>query len=529
MTASDDLLKGWTELEEAQEAYETALDYFRGTAAERFANEKIRSLVEQADQDHQFRLAAIPVKVMAKRCRIADVTADSEAVKTRLAEIRQANQAELYEALLIRKTFIFGDAFALSWPVELEEAARTPEDGEDVDAAASVDVAAVGVEISYQSPLHCRVIYDGEDGRRPLFAIRRWEEKSPLGEGQSRWRAEVHYADRVEPWVTRAGASGGSAEDWWPYAEDEDGQEVRAEEGANWPLENPWGELAIKHSRTDMPYGEPAHVAAYAPQDIITKAVTTQFVGIESYGFPERWRILRDAKLLESGQEPVAWRDAADAPPADEQAGGRRRGPGTEHTYSGTEQVGQFTPPEPGGLMGSVDQWLRLMSVVTETPLDELDPTVQLSGISREKADAPMKAKERDAKAYLSAFFVDLYGLAVRQTGLDPGTISVTWAPPDVTMDGDWWTTAKVRRDMGVPTEQIMAEANYLPDQIKEWLDNVGEEMVLLQRVEILERIAAVGQQLGVAMQTGVVDQSTVTALMGSLVREATQSGGQER
>jgi hypothetical protein len=527
VTATADLMEGWRALEEATGPYEEALAYFKGTAAERFANQKIRELIDQSGMEHTFRLAAIPVKVMAKRCRIASVTADSEPVKKRLEEIRLANQAKLLEPLVIRKMFTFGDANVLVWPVEDAEADLTPEDGETTDVPAEDELATVGVEISYHSPLHSRVMYDGQDGRRPRFAIRRWLERSPLGESQDRWRAEVHYQDRVEPWRTKAGAKGGNAEEWEPYAEDEAGEPVAVTD-ANWPLENPWGELALKHARTDLPYGEPAHAAAYGPQDAITKAITTQVVvDIEAHGWRERWRLLDDQKLLEAGQEPVNWGDAANAPAVDPDelpTSGRQRRAGVEHTYAGTKAVGEYEAPDPGALIAPVDQWVRLMSVVTETPLYELDQTVQVSGVAKDKADGPLRAKERDAKTYLDAFWVDVYSLAVRMTGLEPGTISVTWVPPDVTMDTEWWATAQTRIQTGVPVRQVLAEANYLPDQIDEWLNRTGEEMALLQRVDTLERIATAAQSLGAAVQLGVMDQGTVQALLQRAVGEIQSS-----
>jgi hypothetical protein len=514
-------MEGWEALEGETSRYVEALAYYRGTVAERFANERVRRLVAESGQGYRFRLAAVPVKVMAKRCRISSVTSDLESVNATLEAIRQGNQANIYEPLIIRKMFTFGDAYALIWPVDAQEMADQA-DGESVDVAPDPEVTSAGVEISYQSPLHCRVIYDSEDGRRPRYAIRRWLERSSLGKGFDVWRAEVWYHDRLEPWATRPGSSGGTAEDWEPYAEDDDGQRVPVEGGLNWPLDHDWDELPVKHARTDLPYGEPAHAAAYGPQDAITKAITTQVVvDIEAHGWPERYRILEDSKQLENGGEPVRWGDAADAPVADVEASGRRRGSGVEHVYPATKTVGEFAQPDPGLLIGPIDHWVRLMSVVTETPLYELDQTAQVSGVSREKADGPLRAKEREAKLYLDGFWAEVYSLAARMAGVaDPGTISVHWAPPEVTMDADWWGTAQVRLGMGVPVRQVLTEANYLPDQVDAWLDAQGEEMALLQRIQVLEKLGAAIQTLGVGIQLGVLDQATAGRLVARIVGE---------
>lgn len=536
MTASVDLMEGWEALEGATDAYLEAMAYYKGTVAERFSNERVRQLVEASGQSYRFRLAAIPVKVMAKRCRISNVTSDKEPVTALLDHIREANQAGIYESLIMKKAFTYGDAYALTWPVE-EDATAPAEDGDTTDAPVDPEVAQVRVEISYQSPLHCRVLYDGEDGRRPRYAIRRWLVKSPLGEGQKSWHAELWYADGLERWRTKPGTKGANQEDWEPYILDAQDEEVPVLPGEEVREAHPWGEIPIKHFRTDLPYGEPAHFAAYGPQDAITKAITTQVVvDVEAHGWPERYRLLRDQRLLEAGQEPVNWGDSAQAPVAATDGTpattGRRRGSGLEHTYAGTEKVGEYTSPDPGALLGPIDKWVQLMSVVTETPLDELDATVQLSGVSREKADAPLKEKAKDAKSYLEGTWADLYHLAARQAGMvDPGVISIHWTPPEVTMDTDWWATAKLRMELGVPVEQILAEANYLPEQVQAWLDREGEAMALLQRVSVLERIGAAAQTLGVAVQTGVMDEATVKDLMKRVVGEvqtgANRSGGQ--
>jgi hypothetical protein len=183
--------------------------------------------------------------------------------------------------------------------------------------------------------------------------------------------------------------------------------------------------------------------------------------------------------------------------------------------------VGEFTPPNPGDLVEPIEAWLRWMSVVTSTPLSELDPTVQASGVSREKADAPLRAKERDAKLYLEAFFREVYTLAARMSGIDdPGAISVTWAPPEVTMDTEWWATAQIRIQMGVPIKQILQEANYLPDQVDKWVDTQGEAMALAQRIGLLEQLGTAIQTLGVGVELGVVDQATISALIARVTQE---------
>lgn len=492
MTGSKDLIEGFKALEDAREGYERAARYYEGMVPEHFANEQIRRLVEDSGQGYRFRLVKVPVNAMKNRLRISSISGGSDEADTAIQEIRDANDMEIQEAHITERMLVYGDAYALVWLVDQDEPDAL--DGEDVDVPPDEQLRDLGVEISYQSPLNTRAIYDAEDGRRIRFVIRRWREQNPLGK---QWRAEVWYLDRIEPWISKPSAKGLDPEEWDPYAEDASGVPVPATSG-NWPQPHDWDEFPIKHARTGLPYGRPEHVDGYGPQDAITKAVVTGVADIEEHGWPERARIADDAKVLDQGRDAVRWDDDTKAPDARmEEISARRRGPGREHVYTGTKSVIQFPSPDPTVLMGPVDQWVRMMATVNETPFWEFDPMTgaQLSGVARDKADAPMRAKERDRKAYLLRFWREVYGLALRMTGgpAPTGPITVNWAPPDVINDPEWWATAQIRAALGVPMAQILQEANYLPDEIQAWMDEQGEEATLDQRIS---RLAALGDAL---------------------------------
>jgi hypothetical protein len=510
VTGSKDLIEGFKALEEARREYERAAAYYEGPIPEHFANEAIRRLVEDSGQGYRFRLVKVPVNAMKNRLRISSVSGGSEQVDAAIQAIRDANDMEIQEAHITERMLVYGDAYALVWPVDQDEPGEAL-DAEDVDAPPDEELRDLGVEISYQSPLNTRAIYDAEDGRRIRFIIRRWKERNPLGE---QWRAEIWYLDRMESWISKPSAKGLDPEEWDAYAEDAAGRPV-AVTPDNWPQPHDWEEFPIKHARTGLPYGRPEHADGYGPQDAITKAVITGVADIEEHGWPERARIADDAKVLEAGRDAVRWEDDTKAPASrQEEISARRRGPGREHIYTGTREVIQFPAPDPQVLMGPVDQWVRMMATVTETPFWEFDPATgaQLSGVAREKADAPMRAKEKDRKAYLLRFWREVYGLALRMAGGPEPTepITVNWAPPDVVNDPDWWTTANVRSALGVPTAQILQEANYLPEEITAWMDEQGEEATLDQRIarlaalgDALQKVGAGASLLGIEAEAG--------------------------
>jgi hypothetical protein len=457
-------MQAFTELSEVADGYLKAAKYARGELPERFAADRIQQLIERSGKGYKFRFAKVPINVLANRVQIASILGGTDAETTRIETIRKANKMEDQEPFLIRELFTYGDGYMLVWPISPEEIEQR--DGEEVDINADRALREAGIELTYQNPLSCRAFYDGEDGRRTRFVIRRWTEA--IGDA-TRWRAELWYSDRIEAWVTLPDASGTDTDDWLPYAEDEDGEEVPVNE-FNWPLFHEWQEVPIKHARNGLPYGRPEHFDAYGPQDAITKATITQVLAIDKVGWRERWRIVEDA--LE-GRDAVDWQDNAEAPAsADVVVSGRRTGAGTESIFHNTKEVGEYAAPDPGALIEPLDQWVRFMAAITETPLFEFDPrdSGQMNGIARLRAEAPLRAKEKDRKRYLEGFEREVWTLALRMSGFtDPGPIAVVWRPPEIISDPEWWMVARQRRAMGIPTEQILMEAGYPPEDAQIW------------------------------------------------------------
>jgi hypothetical protein len=507
----EDLVYAMGSLDDALPGYHRAEAYARGLLPERFANQVLARVLGQLN-DYRFRLAAVPIEVMCDRVQVASVDSDtSEEVTARLQFIREVNSMEHLEPHLIRELFTLGDAYAFVWPVQ---------DAEEQDTADPLRTA--GVRISYLSPYGTRAIYHSGDPMVPEFVMRRWQTDDPAGKV---WHAELWYVDRVEMYVTQPGGRGMDARDWLMYAQDANGNPVPAVAGSTWPVLHELGELPIKHARNALPYGRPEHIDAYGPQDAITKATITQVYTIEEHGRRERIRLMDDKAILDVGRDAVAWEDNADAPDAPDVASGAvevtglKHGPGTETKYFGTKSVHVVEPPDPTKLIEPIEQWVRMMATVTETPLYEFDQRTgeQMSGVARERADRPLKAKERDRKRYLGGFWTDVYMLACDISGADPGKIVVHWSLPDVVSDPAWWVTAETRERMGVPTERILAEANYGPEEIADWLDRNHEATTFDKQIARAQAFGEAMQAVGTAIAVGAVDAATAQRMLAQI------------
>ncbi len=493
MPGSPDLMEGWAALDAHADQYAQRWLYYAGELPERFASKRLRALIDGTAKDYRFRLARIPVSTLANRLRINSITSSrGDSVNKVIEEIRQANDMDLQEPFIHERVLVYGDAYLFVWPIQ-------PEEMEETDRPADADSVAAGVEFAFQSPLSARSMYDNEDGRRMRFFIRRWKEESAIG---NRWRAEVWYWDRVEHWITTPGANGSDPAEWMPFAEDEFGESIPVTPD-NWPEPHDFGEIPFKHARTDMPYGRGEADDFVGPQNMVTKAISTQATGIESHGWPERYRIADDKALLDQAGDIVPWNDSVDAPArvaGDQPLSGRQVGAGTEHTYHGTKAVGQFASPDIGALEEPLDQWIRLGAAASETPYSAFDPRfgANMSGVAWDRSERPLREKEEDRKRFLLRFWREVYGLALLFRGMrDSGDITINWAPPAVISDPEWWQTATVRRDHGVPQKTILMEANYLPEDIETWEEEQDEALFADERIDRLARMGDALQKLG--------------------------------
>lgn len=499
----DDLARGFGALNDARDAYVTAWKYYAGKLPEKFASQRIERLIkDSADNTYRFRFAKKPVTTLRNRVKVAAVTGKTDAVSAKLEQIRRANSMDMLEPFMHERVFAFGDCYALTWPV--------PDAPEGMPDPVPADLREAGVEITYQSPLSCRAMYDAEDGLRLEYVIRRWATKDAAGET---WHAETWYPDgTIYPWVCKPGASGDAVEDWGP-------EEI---EGEEWPLEHKWG-MPIHHARNDLPYGRPEHADAMGPQDALTKLILTQVVvDLEAHGWPERYELVDSEAIKDAARDAVQWDDDTKAPAATGRTTKAKGGPGYTHRLEGVKSTGEYAAPDPALLTPVHDQWVRGLATVTDTPAYEYDPErgAGLSGIARMWADKPLRDREDNAKRFLLRFYRELYSKALEIAGIsDPGELEVAWARADVIMDPDWWGVATIRREHGVPQDQILREANYPDDDIKTWLDDQDDEArSLLERITLVEKLGTALQTLGSAVALGVIDQVKVDAIVSRIL-----------
>jgi len=506
-----DLMYGLTALAENFDDYQLASDYYEGCPDELIGNAELRRLLTQGGYGERFRinLAKTPVDALLGKVQISSITTDSEGGDDALAVLREDNLMVLQEGEVHRRTFEFGDYYVMVWP-------DTPDDeSEDGDQS----LAASKVQISCHGPQTMRVMYDDDHPNRKKFAIQSW-----FNGDLDRWRADLLYPDRIESYVSKTRERPVDDDGWVPYTEG-DAEAVQV---------NPYGEIPVFHFRNGLPYGRPEHKDAYGPQDAVNKLTATQMASTDSAGFPQRFGLVDPQAVLdENNDDPFRddeseVDDTVDASRRGKRSG-LRGGPGTMLFLNGLKEIGQFATADSKNFMEPLEVYVRLMAQVTTTPLHYFDPSGDVpSGESLRAADAPLIAKARNRKQYLTPTWQDVYKFALRLMGVVVKSVDIQWAPDTTIDDVAGWEVIEKKIGNGVTQEQALREAGYTDEQVTAFLDANQEEMALQRRIELLNSTADAVQKLGAGVATGVISQQQVDLLISRIIGEQTPGPEEE-
>jgi hypothetical protein len=515
-----DLIAGWAALEAALPRYQEAEDYFDGCVDEVFASPRVRMLLASTGERYRFNLAKTAVQVMADRVELSAVTApDNPTASARIEEIWDANDLDVHYPDLIKKVFIYGDAYFQVWPVLAD--AEPVDPGETI---ADDQLVVAGVELSVLSPKHCRVIYDAENMRRKAFAIKRWCLKND--HGQDVWRVDLWYPEAMERWVSMPDADLSDPSSWGMFLEED-------EEPDNWLIENPYGEIPFIHHRNDLPYGLPEHFAGYGCQDAVNKMLITQITTADSHGWPQRYALTDKGAALDSSGDDPDWDDDTDADNTSDLGGGvpssQRSGPGTTQIFDGMKSVGEFTAANPAVFLTPAELYVRLMAQLTTTPLHYFDPSGDApSGESLKTAEAPLVKKIGNRTVMLRGAVVETWTLALRMVGVLVERLDVRWSAIQSATGLDDWQVIAAKQAAGVPMKQTLVEAGYEAEQVDSWLDQEAEAMALANRVNLLNTLGDAITKISSGIGAGVLDEATANQIITNLVGQVAPAPGTE-
>jgi hypothetical protein len=454
-----DLQNGVMELGQAQLDYAKAAAYYFGTQPEFFASLRLRIAMGATGVIFNFNFAKLPVDAVAERLEIAGISSPDPASLDIIRRAWHFNELDLYAPDIMANACKFGDAYVFVWPHER----GIPTNPDDLTPG---DNGNDDVDIFYCSPRIMRLFYDDEDEHVKKYAIKKWEDAAT-----GFTLANLYYPDRIEKYMMAPAptATSGQKPRWQKRLDPEDGDQ--------WPLINPFGEIPIFHFRNGIPYGKPEHSDAYGPQDAIHKLVISHMASVDYNAFPQRWAILQEgydtseAAFGDEGDYAFSIDTGATLDTGVDPRSQLTADPASLWFMKGVKQYGQFDAADPKAFLNPFMDYIHAMAVVTQTPMHFLDPIVSnVSGESLRVIEAPFAKKVRKRQLSLGAAWRDLWRFVLKVQGYEQAAPAhVNWVPAATVNDLTTLQAQLIKQQLGVPPRQLLEEQGYTPEQLDAW------------------------------------------------------------
>jgi hypothetical protein len=518
-----DLTYAVEQIGEALPAYVVSHKMFEGDAKEVFASEAIKARIGQSASFYRVNVARKPVTALHDRLEVSSVTVvggeepDKAATQLLQDQLWEPNELDLEIPDWVLKTLEYGDAYLHVWPA----------DGAQVTEGTNV---ADKVDVFIHSPEGMRAFYDPENPRRVVYVAHVWQRTD------QKVRVNLYYRDRIERWLSRFAEPKSGAKKWV-----DNDFEVYVEEGdkeaghlnAEGHLINPYDTIPIFHGRAGAkPYGRPAHKDAFGPQNIITKLVATQLSVVEDYGFPFRAALSRAGT---TGADLVDWNQADGNAPsrfAPTTLDGRRVAnigdpngpgqavpapPGSIAKFHDTDSIVQLEGAPASNFIEPITLYMRILSVLTDTPMDGLNPTgAPESGESRKAKMDGLFSRAEAVQLALEGTLSNALEFGMRLLGHEDASVKVTWKPLEKISDKEGWLAVQEKINAGVPVTVALTEAGYLTEEVEAWDDTVDSKVVALNR------IADVAIKLGQASTLGMISPEQAATFLTQFITETT-------
>ena len=401
--------------------YKLAEDYYTGNVPETFASAKLRRALRTTGHTGTQNYCRIVVDAVVNRLEVANIVCSTQAAQAKADEVWANNEMDLESVEIFRRALEYGDCYALVWP---------DEEG--------------NIQISYNSPRTTALVYDPENPRKKLYAVKMWKVKpDPLSTNKPQTRMNVYTEDYIHKFVA-------------------DSDEVT--EGTNWRTvgreDNPFGEIPVFHFRTHRPYGKPEHFEAYGAQNDINKLIATQMYTVDYQGAPQRY-----ALAMDEGTDAV---DFGDDETDRENVNALRSEPGSVWYMKGIHNIGQFQPADPETFLKPIRALKESIASLTDTPFHYLERG--LSGVSGGEAlrvsEAPLLKKVADRQVSFGATLTEMFLFVLKIEGVK-AKVEVKWNLVESLDALGKWDVMLKKINAGLSHRQALREEGYLEDEIE--------------------------------------------------------------
>jgi len=291
-------------------------------------------------------------------------------------------------------------------------------------------------------------VYNQDDPNQDmLYAVKQWIEKVDDTENYI-IRRNFYYPDRIEKWYTDGYT------EWKHYSE----------EGEGWPI--PW-------TGSD---GQPLGIAvipfnnrglrceawdAFPPQDALNKT----FVDLLSSSDLTAFRIYYALGFIPTSDGKA---------PADDGSNLLRVEPGTVISTTKSKRDAEFSAVDPADvapLMNLAHQIVLWCAMVTNTPVSRFISTrLVASNETLKEQEGPLIARVTARQESFGSAWTDCFTLALKLTEKfgdgtynvsAGGTVDPLWAEATSRGESEKLNDLKVKKDLGVPQEQLWVEMGY--------------------------------------------------------------------
>lgn len=401
--------------------YNEAEAYYEGNVPETFATSKLRRAFKMTGDRSRLNFCRPVVDAVNDRMEIASITGKSDRATNKIKEVWDLNELSLEAQEIHRRALVFGDAYVIVWP---------DENGD--------------VQVAYNSPKNMVIVYDPENPRRKLYAVKVWQvdEKTQ--------RMDVYTRDKIVRYRAQSGD---------------------LTENLNWSVidsaENPFNDIPVFHFRTHRPFGRPEHFDAYDTQNAINKLFITSMFTVDYQGAPQRYALATmDDTELADWDDDSSERQNMEA---------MKTGPGQLWYMKGVAQVGEFKPADPATFWNPIRDSLRSMASLTATPLHYFERTSLQTGQALRAAEAPLLKKINDREASFGATWREVFRFVLKIEGVK-GDVEVYWKTLESMDEAERWDIALKKINSGLSHKQALREGGYSEQEIEKIMAERDEE-----------------------------------------------------
>lgn len=403
-----------------REDYAEAEAYYNGDVPEVFATAKLRKAFRTTGDRSRLNYCRPIVDAVNDRLAIGTISGDTQAATTAIQRIWKDNDLGIEAQEIHRAALKHGDAYVVAWPN-----------------------AEGGVDVALNTADNMTLVYDPENPRRKLFAVKVW-----LAD-ENTTRMNIYGPDKITKWSTNSDT---------------------ITEGTNWTavgsVDNPWGEVPVFHFRTHRPFGRPEHKDAYDGQNAINKLFITHMHTVDYQGAPQRYA------LAAAGADGGEAQDFDEGETDREQLNALKNGPGEVWFMQGVSKMGQFDPADPAVFWTPIKDTIRTIASLTSTPLHYFEKTGNIpSGNALRTAEAPLLKKVADREEAFGYAWRDLFRFCLKVEGIK-SDVTVYWTPVESLDEMERWDVTLKKINAGLSHRQALLEGGYPAEQV----DRIMEE-----------------------------------------------------